>query len=183
MRINQIIHSYLQGAMKAIKDEDMEHFSKDCEKALSVLKYLNKLQDSVPWQYYFKCANFLADEVHLHPITYALILSIKINGHCYYLRDIFQAIHSHIQAFNTLNITYITAKECHDKTSIHAILNNIHNDADNSKKISLHFIVDQKILGGFKLIANSRIYDYSVANIIAKAQEQIAQQFNIMAHT
>lgn len=177
MRINQIIHSYVQGVMKMIKHEDMEHFEKDCEKALSVLKHLNKLQDSVPWQYYFKCANFLVDEMQLHPITYSLIISIKINGHCYYLRDIFQAILSHIRTTDTIHITYITAQECTDKTLISTILMNI----DNSKKIRLNFVIDQKILGGFKLIANSNMYDYSIANIISQARKQIELQFDIMS--
>ncbi len=165
----------MQGVMRIAKPDDITHIYHDCENLLSILTFLNKLQDSVPWQYYAKCVQFLVDEIKLHTITYSLLLSIKINGHCYYLRDIFQAIQTHIKSFDTFNIIYITSQECQQQHEIQTILHHI----DLSKQIKVHFNVDQKILGGFKLIANNIIYDYSIATIIEQAREQIDTQLDM----
>lgn len=176
--------------------KDMVAVSKIAEDCLCIYEVLRKdnslLADYIHWNIYEKSVAWLCAELNVCDEVRNLLLVIKINRHCCYLRDILLAVHDEwLRVYGSVHAVYVTSERCDEKemNEVKRILSDLVNSADdcirdisvdiNKRELDVEFSVDKGILGGFKLIVNDKMYDYSLASMLNRIRAELDSMLNV----
>lgn len=174
-----IIRKYVYALFKTAQPDQYERIAKDCLKLHDMLQEHHKLLgDYIPWNEYQIMLDFLQEQLELHDEVMALMRVLKLNKHMNYWQTALLSVYNHwFKLYGSVHILCITAVK-YSPEQQELILNGL-KDLHDFKQIDVDFIVKPKIMGGYQLIINGYLYDYSLKNIMRQVTQDIQTKLSV----
>ncbi len=134
------------------------------------------LQAHIRLKIYTESMLFLKQELDLHETLYNLMMILRTNLHCLYAMDLLLHIYKYwYKKYASVNVTYITS----EKIAQELITDILQSQLNTEKHLEMCFVQDVNLKGGFKIVINNRMYDYSLETFIKQVTKRIEMDLNI----